>query len=91
MWKKAIGWFVFNEQCNGDCKTDYASDLLELPLKSAGSNTPRLRINAESNEWEVSYDEGQTWTSLGYKTHSAVTKRLQAMREQFEMYIKEQG
>ena len=59
--------FVFNEQCNGDRKTDYASDLLELPLKSVGSNTPRLRINAESNEWEVSYDEGQTWTSLGVK------------------------
>ena len=59
--------FVFNEQCNGDCKTDYASDLLELPLKSVGSNTPRLRINAESNEWEVSYDEGQTWLSLGVK------------------------
>ncbi len=59
--------FVFNEQCNGDCKTDYASDLLELPLKSVGSNTPRLRINAETGEWEVSYDEGQTWTSLGVK------------------------
>ena len=29
--------------------------------------------------------------ALGYKTHSAVIKRLQAMREQFEMYIKEQG
>lgn len=29
--------------------------------------------------------------TLGYKTHSAVTKRLQAMRGQFEMYIKEQG
>ena len=29
--------------------------------------------------------------ALGYKTHSAVTKRLQAVREQFEMYIKEQG
>ena len=28
---------------------------------------------------------------LGYKTHSAVTKRLQAVRGQFEMYIKEQG
>ena len=28
---------------------------------------------------------------LGYKTHSALTKRLQAMRGQFEMYIKEQG
>ena len=63
--------FVFNEQCNGDCKTDYASDLLELPLKSAGSNTPRLRINAETGEWEVSYDEGQTWTSLGVKATGA--------------------
>ena len=29
--------------------------------------------------------------ALGYKTHSAVTKRLQAMREQLEMYIKKQG
>lgn len=29
--------------------------------------------------------------ALGYKTHSAVTKRLQAMREQFALYIKEQG
>lgn len=29
--------------------------------------------------------------ALGYKTHSAVTKRLQTMREQFEMYIKKRG
>ena len=29
--------------------------------------------------------------ALGYKTHSTVTKRQQAMRGQFEMYIKEQG
>ena len=28
--------------------------------------------------------------ALDYKTHSAVTKRLQVMREQFEKYIKEQ-
>ncbi len=28
--------------------------------------------------------------ALGYKTHSAVTKRLQAMREQFEKHMKEQ-
>ena len=63
--------FVFNEQYNGDRKTDYASNLLELPLKSVGSNIPRLRINAESNEWEVSYDEGQTWTSLGVKATGA--------------------
>ena len=29
--------------------------------------TPKLRINEESNEWEVSYDNGETWTSLGVK------------------------
>ena len=34
---------------------------------------------------------GEIAEALGYKTHSAVTKRLQAMRGQFEMYIEEQG
>ncbi len=29
--------------------------------------TPQLRINLETNEWEVSYDNGATWTSLGVK------------------------
>ena len=29
--------------------------------------TPQLRINPETNEWEVSYDNGETWTSLGVK------------------------
>lgn len=46
--------FVFHEQCNGDYKTDYASDLHEFPLSSAGVSTPQLRINTETGEWEVS-------------------------------------
>ncbi|MBQ7292817.1 MAG: hypothetical protein IJW79_03650, partial [Clostridia bacterium] len=29
--------------------------------------TPQLRINLETNEWEVSYDNGTTWISLGVK------------------------
>ena len=29
--------------------------------------TPQVRINADTNEWEVSYDKGATWTSLGVK------------------------
>lgn len=32
-----------------------------------GVPVPRLRINAENNEWEVSYDAGYTWASLGVK------------------------
>ena len=29
--------------------------------------TPALRINSETNEWEVSYNDGESWTSLGVK------------------------
>ncbi len=33
--------------------------------------TPILRINETSNEWEVSYDNGESWTSLGVKASGA--------------------
>ena len=59
--------FVFNEQCNGDYKTDYASPLRELSLENSSSNMPLLQINSVTNEWEVSYDNGVTWTSLNVK------------------------
>ena len=59
--------FVFNEQCNGDYKTDYASSLRELSLENSSSNMPLLQINSVTNEWEVSYDDGATWTSLKVK------------------------
>ncbi|MBQ8230131.1 MAG: metallophosphoesterase [Clostridia bacterium] len=29
--------------------------------------TPKLRISETTNEWEVSYDDGVTWSSLGVK------------------------
>jgi len=29
--------------------------------------TPQLRINSETREWEVSYDNGETWESMGVK------------------------
>ena len=63
--------FVFNEQCNGDYKTDYASPLRELSLENSSSNTPLLQINSVTNEWEVSYDNGNVWTSLGVKATGA--------------------
>lgn len=33
--------------------------------------TPQLRISAETNEWEVSYDNGASWTSLAVKATGA--------------------
>lgn len=34
-------------------------------IDGADGITPSLRINSTTNEWEVSYDSGTTWTSLG--------------------------
>ncbi|MBQ2838851.1 MAG: CotH kinase family protein [Muribaculaceae bacterium] len=34
-------------------------------------NTPQLRINPTTNEWEVSTDNGVTWTSTGVKATGA--------------------
>ena len=36
---------------------------------TSGDNckTPQIRINPTTLEWEVSYDEGQTWIGLGHK------------------------
>ena len=33
--------------------------------QGANGVTPQLRINQTTNEWEVSYDNGATWSSLG--------------------------
>ncbi|MBQ4092081.1 MAG: S-layer homology domain-containing protein [Firmicutes bacterium] len=33
--------------------------------------TPQLRINIETNEWEVSLDNGETWSSTGVKATGA--------------------
>ena len=37
---------------------------LEPPTSAAA---PKFRINTRTNEWEVSYDDGATWTSLGVR------------------------
>ncbi len=60
--------YIFNEQCNGDYATDYASPLLELTLPETEpeQKVPQIKIG-EDNCWYVSNDGGQTWTSLGVK------------------------
>ncbi len=59
--------FIFNEQCNGDYNTDYASIPLRLSTDDTGASLVQIRINSVTGEWEVSYDDGATWTSLGVK------------------------
>lgn len=38
-----------------------------LSIVACESVTPKLRINADTNYWEVSYDNGSTWESLDVK------------------------
>lgn len=43
--------------------------------------TPKLRINETTNEWEVSYDNGTTWSSLGVSAGSeSAQSQLQFQR-----------
>lgn len=47
-------------------------DLIALTeITGASGITPQLRINAETDIWEVSYDNGGSWTSLGIKATGA--------------------
>lgn len=47
---------------DGEWMKDAAGDMVK-----ANAVTPQLRINATSNEWEVSLDEGKTWQTTGVK------------------------
>ena len=40
---------------------------------ASGTNgkTPKMRVNATNNHWEVSYDEGATWTDTGVNATGA--------------------
>ena len=62
--------YIFNEQCNGDYQTDYASPLRELSGAALAGNTLQVKIG-EDNFWYVSNDGGETWTSLGVKATGA--------------------
>lgn len=41
----------------------------ELQKSLGYDGAPKVRVNPESNEWEISHDEGKTWYSLGIVTH----------------------
>ena len=60
-----VGWY------DGDTLFYFDEPIYDAVMVRArweeGVPVPRLRINARTNEWEVSYDAGYTWTSLGVK------------------------
>ena len=53
----------------------------EDPNPPAGTTAPQLRINTRTNEWEVSYDDGASWTSLGVKATGEKGERGAAGRD----------
>ena len=59
---------IFSEQNNGAKTTNYASDFqtFTFAVRDPAAN-PKFRINETTNEWEISYDDGNSWTSLGAK------------------------
>ncbi len=75
--------FVFNEQCNGDGKTDYASDLCELALRAAGAVTPRLRIGTATGDKGDIGDRGEAG-------QNSTTPRLKIGDDNF-WYVSDDG
>ncbi|MBR3437902.1 MAG: hypothetical protein IKH13_00135, partial [Clostridia bacterium] len=60
--------------CPAMALTELKSDPTGAPLYGGvgqigdeENGIPKLRVNGETNFWEVSYDGGKTWTSLGVK------------------------
>ena len=93
--------FVGCEASNGkDGKSAYElavengySGTLEEWLESlVGTNgntgiTPQLRINSNDNMWEVSYDNGTTWTSLGVEATGSNGKEGNNGKSAYELAV----
>lgn len=47
--------------------TDVLNDIKSSVQNGKDGITPLLRINEATNEWEASYDNGATWSTLGIK------------------------
>ncbi len=73
MWEVSydggLTWVSLGVKATGEKGTDGADgqDGIDGTNGVDGTDglTPQFKINSETNMWEVSYDEGVTWTSLG--------------------------
>ncbi len=64
-------WASLDVKATGDAGTDGKDGVDGIDgidgVNGVDGITPQFRINPETNIWEVSYDEGVTWASLGVK------------------------
>ena len=75
--------YVVYVQAQGQTPLSYEEWLATIKGEKGDKGiTPQLRINENTNEWEVSYDNGTTWTSLGVKAtaDSTYASKLQFQR-----------
>ena len=62
--------YIFSEQCNGDYKTDYASNLVELAIPaedgqgSADGREVELRNNGTHIQWRYAGEDDSAWCDL---------------------------
>lgn len=62
--------YIFNEQCNGDYKTDYASHLVELtvPEDTSGADADgrevELKNDGDSIQWRYAGEDDSAWRDL---------------------------
>lgn len=61
------GKLLLNEQGEGVRADGEKGDTGQTGGQGSAGISPQIRIDAETNEWEISLDSGTTWTSTGVK------------------------
>lgn len=62
-----IGWYIGDRAFYFDEPLFNAAVIKARWVEGPLQFQPRIRINPQTKEWEVSYDDGYSWTSLGVK------------------------
>ena len=62
-----IGWYIGDRAFYFDEPLLNAAVIKARWVEGPLQFQPRIRINPQTKEWEVSYDDGYSWTSLGVK------------------------
>lgn len=83
----AYNLYVEHAKRNGLEYDDYETWIVGIKGKDGEDGvTPQLRINEETNFWEVSYDKGETWISLDVNEKELYVVHILSKKESAENY-----
>ena len=95
-YSSVYGFYVDYAEANGITPESYEVWLETITgadgVLGVTGNALKIRINGKSNDWEISYDGGILWTSLGFKAATAnivgvVDIKFSSVEEEGKLYL----